>query len=303
MSYSKDSLPPRQGQPTILTDISIVIPTLGRPILRSCLASIAAGDSWPDRVVVVDQSSSDAVAGYLAELEEQGIGTLYLASSQRGRSAGVNRGLERLETRFVAVTDDDCFVNSDWLRRMRQRLSENPEAIVSGRVEAAGDETAVAVVTDRKPAVYRRPRLKFDAMSGGNMGTSREVLDRVGYFDEDPRLRLAEDCDWSYRGLRAGVPILYAPEVCLQHYGWRDSEQRSDQYRAYARSHGGFYGKYLRRGDWFIALRAALHFGRAFRRWLRGVLTRDRERIANGRAYLTGLPLGIIAGLRRKSRD
>lgn len=285
----------------VLEDISVVVPTLGRPLLRTCLASIAAGDSWPARVIVVDQSSSEQVAGYLRELEGRGLRTLYLPSKQIGRSAGVNRGLERVETPFLAITDDDCVVAADWLRQMRSRLKENPETIISGRVEPAGEETVVAVVTNLEPAIHRRPGLKFDPMSGGNMGTSRRVVDRVGYFDEDPRLRLAEDCDWSYRALRAGVPIAYAPEVCLQHYGWRDAQERSDQYRAYARSHGGFYGKYLRRGDWFIALRAAAHFARALRRWCRGVLRKDREQIAHGRAYLTGLLPGIIIGLRRKS--
>ena len=87
--------------------LSIVIPTLGRPILESCLASIAAGDAWPARVIVIDQSSSEEVAIHLRGLEESGMTTLYLPSSQRGRSAGVNCGLEQVETRFVAITDDD----------------------------------------------------------------------------------------------------------------------------------------------------------------------------------------------------
>jgi GT2 family glycosyltransferase len=302
MTTSADDFGRTGGEkPLVLDDISIVIPTLGRPILRSCLAAIAAGDSWPARVIVVDQSSSDTVAGYLRELEVEGIETLYVPSTERGRSAGVNRGLERVDTPLLAVTDDDCLVSTDWLRQLRARLVANPETIVSGRVEPAGEQTVVAVVTDLEPAIYRRPGLKFDPMSGGNMGTSRAVVERVGRFDEDPRLRLAEDCDWSYRALRAGVPIAYAPEVCLEHYGWREADERTDQYRAYANSHGGFYGKYLRRGDWFIGLRAAVHFGRAFQRLLRGVLSGDREQIARGRAYLTGLPPGILAGLRRKT--
>ena len=68
------------------------------------------------------------------------------------------------------------------------------------------------------------------------MGTSKHVVERVGPFDEDPSVRLAEDCDWSYRALRAGVPIVYAPQVAVLHYGWRGEAERSDQYRAYARS-------------------------------------------------------------------
>jgi GT2 family glycosyltransferase len=283
----------------VLDDISVVIPTLGRPILESALAWIAVGATWPSAVIVVDQGSSREVDGWLRWLHDRGLETVWVPSDRQGRSAGVNVGLERAETHFVAVTDDDCFVEKEWLTRMRERLRRRPRSIVSGRVEGAGDDVGVAVVTDRVEKVQQRPSLRFDRMSGGNMGTSQEVLDLVGPFDEDPRLRHAEDCDWSYRALRAGIPIVYAPEVCILHYGWRDEGERVGQYRAYARSHGGFYGKHLRRGDAFIALRAGGHYLRALRRWARGIVTGDRERRAHGRAYVTGLLPGILAGLRR----
>jgi GT2 family glycosyltransferase len=290
---------PRERRP-VLEDISIVIPTLGRPILESCLAYIADADVWPARLIVVDQSSSAFVAGLLEALESRGMSTVCVASNQRGRSAGVNRGLERVQTTFLAVTDDDCFVECDWLQAMRDRLSAKPMTIVSGRVDAAGDEAVVAIVSGEEATTQDRPRLRFDAMSGGNMGTSRAVIDLVGPFDEDPRIQCAEDCDWSYRALRLGIPISYAPEVRLTHYGWRDAGFREKQYRAYARSHGGFYGKYIRRCDWFIALRAALHLLRVAYKWFLGLISRDRERTLRAKAYLTGLPIGILAGMRKQ---
>jgi GT2 family glycosyltransferase len=114
-----------------------------------------------------------------------------------------------------------------------------------------------------------------------------------------PCLRTAEDAEWAYRALRAGVPIIYAPEVVVRHFGWRDDDKRLVQYRDYARSHGGFYGKYLRQGDWFIALRAVMHHGRALRRWVRGVMTGNQELALYGWSYLTGLLPGIIAGLKQ----
>jgi GT2 family glycosyltransferase len=137
-------------------------------------------------------------------------------------------------------------------------------------------------------------------MSGGNMGTSTAVIQRVGLFDEDASVRTAEDSEWAYRALKAGVPLVYAPDVGVRHFGWRDEQKRNIQYRDYARSHGGFYGKYLRQGDWFIALRVFAHHFRALRRWVRGIVTNDQEMALYGRAYLTGMLPGIMAGLRRK---
>ncbi len=132
------------------------------------------------------------------------------------------------------------------------------------------------------------------------MGVSLGVIEGVGLFDEDPRVQFAEDGELAYRALRAGVPILYFPDLVVFHHGWRSLEKRMSQYRSYARSHGGFYGKYLRRGDGLIAARALLHHLLALRWWIRGAVTEDRELRAFGRAYLTGLLPGMVAGLRRE---
>ncbi|MFO7964788.1 MAG: glycosyltransferase [Desulfobacterales bacterium] len=282
----------------ILEDITIVIPTLGRPILENCLYWIASGSAWPGGLVVVDQGSNPQARGWVETLKEFGIDALYLPSGQRGRASGINRGLTNVKTRFAAITDDDCFVAAEWIEIMAKLSAENSGAILTGRIEAAGEGVPVAV-TSQVPAAYRYPRLTFDSMSGGNMGTSMSVFDKVGPFDESSFVRTAEDAEWAYRALRAGVPIIYAPELVVRHFGWRDDHKRLTQIRDYARSHGGFYGKYLRKGDAFIAVRAMVHHGRALRWWLRGMMTKNRPMAFYGWAYLTGLLPGIIAGMRK----
>ena len=285
----------------ILDDITVVIPTLGRPILEECLYWMIMGSAWPAQIIVVDQSSSSKVASWLQRLRSFGIVTLHVPSSQRGKAAALNRGIERTTTHFLAITDDDCFVEYDWLKTMMQYLCENPHAIITGSAKSEGAQEVVAVVTSCKPTISYRPRLKFDLFCGSNMGAERSIIEKVGQFDEDACIIAAEDCEWSYRALRSGVPIIFRPEVVVRHFGWRDTYDRSTRYRAYARSHGGFYGKYLSRGDWFIALRMFIHWLRALKRWLRGLATGNQELATIGRAYLTELPSGVIAGIRSRS--
>ena len=285
----------------LLNDISVVIPTLGRPILEQCLYWILMGSTWPGCLIVVEQGSNEDVGNWLMRVEEFGIHVKHILSTQRGRSAGINRGLEQVTTSFVAVTDDDCFVEEGWLRNMATKLQQHPQAVITGRVEAAGEDMVV-VVTSLTPSVQNRPRLKFDSMSGGNMGASLDIFRKVGLFEEDPIMATAEDAEWAYRALRMGISIRYEPEVVLAHFGWRDTEKRVEQYRDYALSHGGFYGKYLRRGDLFILVRAAGHFFRAFRRWVRGTFIGDTELALLGWAYCTNLLPGIMAGLHSKMR-
>jgi glycosyltransferase involved in cell wall biosynthesis len=285
----------------LLNDISLVIPTLGRPILEQCLYWILMGSAWPACLIVVEQGSSTDVAGWLESVRYLGIPVKHILSTQRGRSAGINRGLQETRTRFVAITDDDCFVEQDWLSNMATKLQQHPHAVITGRVEAAGQDVAV-VVTSLTPSVQNRPRLTFDSMSGGNMGASLDTFRKVGLFEEDQVMATAEDAEWAYRALRKGISIRYEPDVFLAHFGWRDAGGRVEQYRHYALSHGGFYGKYLRRGDLFILVRAVVHFGRALRRWIRGTVAGNLEMARLGRAYCIDLLPGIQAGMRSRMR-
>jgi GT2 family glycosyltransferase len=279
------------------SDVTVVIPTLGRPILRQALDAIAAGNRLPSAVIVVDQGCSPDIDEMLREFQARGLDARWIPSAERGRARGVNRGLDAASTPFVAITDDDCLVHPDWIERLETMLHEHPGSIVTGRVDA-GDETVLSAVTSTVPIVQVRPSLRFDRLSGGNMALSKEIVSRIGGLDEDPCLRTAEDAEYAYRALRAGIPIRYAPDVAVTHLGWRDEASRGDQYDDNARSHGGFYGKYLRRGDAFIALRAALHWGRAVRRWAFAVARRDHERALSTRAYVLGLFPGVLAGWR-----
>jgi len=299
----KDLKPPIEPKP-LLADISIVIPTLGRPILESCLRWLADGSHWPGRVIIVDQGRSSLVADWLDQLQEAGLGTLYIPSTQTGRSAGINRGLEQVQTRFVAITDDDCFVTEDWLHKMTKRMRKEPGTIVTGRVDQAGnEEVAFSVVIGRELMRYKRPQLKVHPFIGGNAGLAMDIVRRIGLFDEHPCLQAAEDSDYGYRALRLGIPIVYDPNIVLLHYHWRDAAQRAARYADYARSQGGFYGTHLRWGNWIIWQQAARDLTRGPARWLRGRLHGDQDMIDRGRADTLYLLPGIMAGLSRKNTD
>jgi GT2 family glycosyltransferase len=285
----------------LLIDISVLIPTVGRVILESCLRWLADGSHWPGQVIIVDQVRNPAVASWLEQLHAAGMGTLYIPSIQTGRSAGINRGLEQVQTRFVAITDDDCFVTEGWLHKMTEHLRKEPDAIVTGRVDQAGDEAvAFSVVTSCEPKRYERPQLKVHPFIGGNAGLAMDIVRRVGLFDEHPCLQAAEDSDYGYRALRLGIPIVYDPDIVLLHYHWRDAAQRAARYADYARSQGGFYGTHLRWSNWIIWQQAARDLVRGPVRWLRGYLHGDQDMIDRGRADTLGLMPGIISGVRRK---
>jgi GT2 family glycosyltransferase len=287
------------GSDRTAMDITVVIPTVGRPLLRDCLRSIADAEVRPAEVIVVDQSSSDEVAAWVGELCAAGLPARHVRSAETGIANATNRGLELARTLFVAVTHDDCRVSPTWLVPLLARLRGGAVAIVTGRVEPAGDGAVPTVRLAPDPTVCTRPRIDGDDLFPPNMAFPRSVLGRVGYLDEHASLRLAgEDNDWAYRALRAGVPIVYEPSSVVAHVAWQPASALPAIYRRYALGQGAFYGKHLRRGDLFIARRAARDLLRALWLLLRALPSRNQELRAMAYGEITGLPPGLLAGLR-----
>lgn len=289
-------------RPVIDADITLVIPTLGRSLLRGTLESVRAGSAWPARVIVVDQGRKPEICVFAREMVQQGLEVDYVPSAKTGRSAGLNTGIERVTTRFIAITDDDCPVAPNWIACMGERLRRHDGSIVTGRAIAGEGDVQLSVVTSEVESIQRRPALRFDRLTGANLGMPVDIVRRIGPFTEDASMCTAEDTEFAYRALRHGVPIVYAPELVVVHLGWRDKDRRNEQYRSYAHSHAAFLGWYLRRGDLFIAVRTAVHLSRALRRWLHAALRGEAEMARNGRAYVTGLWPGLVDGWRASGR-
>lgn len=286
------------SQRPIARDVTVIVPTMGGPVLQGCVESIAAGTVWPAHLVLIDQSDGSA-SPWAQAMRDQGLDVSHIVSKQIGISAATNRGLEHVRTSYVAITHDDCRVRKDWLERLAARLADVGDAIVTGRVEPEGDGIVLTVKTADEPATYTAPLLNGDVLFPPNMGFAVRLLNRIGWFDEHPSLATAgEDNEWAHRALRAGVAIVYEPTITVGHLARHSPEDLPGLYRRYSRGQGAFYGTWLRRRDPFIACRVARDLLRAPWLLLRGVVTRNPELIAMGRGEVTGLLPGILAGLR-----
>jgi GT2 family glycosyltransferase len=283
----------------VADDVTVIVPTMGGPVLQGCLESIVSGTVWPARLVVIDQGGGNATADWAAAVSKQGMGVLLVPANPAGISAATNRGLQHVRTRYAAITHDDCRVRFDWLERLAARLSETGDAILTGRVEPEGEGIVLTVKTADRPAIYTSPLLDGDVLFPPNMGFAVRLLDRIGWLDEHPSLATAgEDNEWAHRALRANVKIVYDPTVVVSHLARHRPEDLPVLYRRYARGQGAFYGTWLRRGDRFIALRAARDLIRAPWLLVRGIVTRNSALISMGRGEVAGLLPGIVAGLR-----
>ena len=198
-----------------------------------CIRSLLAGSAKPDRVVVVDNASSDGSAG-LIERAFPGV-ELIRNGENAGFTGANNIGIGRLLSSgcdYVWVLNNDTTVHEDCLRTLKGHMEAHSEvSACSGKI--LYDEPARMIWY--AGATYNpwtmRPRhrgggeednARYDAvenvpfLSGCCMFVRREAFERVGLFD-DHFFAYGEDSDWCLRASREHMRLHYVPQAVIRH--------------------------------------------------------------------------------------
>jgi GT2 family glycosyltransferase len=235
---------------------------------------------------------------------------LYVAQEQKGLGASQNIGVANARHALLAITDDDCVVDVDWLKQIHQLLSaDGGPDVVAGRVlplPPHGERTqAVSSRTSERARDFQRRDMPWNVGSGNNFSFRRELYLRIGGCDErlgpGSPAQGGVDMDLFYRMLRSGARVRYDPAVLVHHE--RDTpEGRRKRRSMYGRGMGACCGLRLREGDWgalvllarWVLLRLRLMAGSLIRGRWSGV----REEAA----MLAGTVGGVAHGLRAGAR-
>jgi N-acetylglucosaminyl-diphospho-decaprenol L-rhamnosyltransferase len=179
-----------------------------------------------DRIVVVDNSSSDETPELAGEL-----GAVVLRRNNRGFAAAVNVGAAATHgTIFALLNPDVAFTSADVARSLARHL-ESPAVgmaapaleLPSGVLQDSAREVPSPVDLYRRRFRHQRP----DQVSSERpvavawvvaacLVISREAFEAVRGFDERYFLYF-EDVDFAVRLRRAGYAVVYDPTVRVQH--------------------------------------------------------------------------------------
>ena len=198
--------------------LSVVVVThRGGPLLARCLSALEIGPD--DELFVV-------VSAVSCEVPE-GTPTIALGENV-GFAKAANRGMERTTGDAVVVLNDDTVPGQGFLDALRVASARpavvQPRILLadgSGRLDNAGhglffDGFNWARGREDQDGGAYDDAVSVGAVSGAAMCLHREVLDRVGLFDEDLEA-FGEDVDLCLRARRAGFPLVYAPDARIQH--------------------------------------------------------------------------------------
>jgi len=283
--------------------ISVLIATADRPaLLAGCLESLSLSRFAGVEVLVLDQSRSERTLprGY-----ESDSVVRHLHCPRRGKSAALNLGVKEARAPWLAFTDDDCRVASDWLEVIDRTAGEaGTRCALTGRVVAGVPEGEAVIAPslrdNARETIYESPGFR-DVLFGNNMAIPAELLRRAGCFDEGlgpgTTAPAAEDNDLGYRLLRAGVPIRYLPAMVVTHRSWRPGPEQVSLYRGYGIGQGAFYAKHVRRGDLHMAARLARNIWDAGRDLSGAFLLGRRQDVRATRAFAGGLVGGFVRAM------
>jgi glycosyltransferase involved in cell wall biosynthesis len=282
--------------------VSVVVPTRNRPEhAAACATSILATTGFLE-LIVIDQSDDRATEEALSKIRDSRL--LYVRTATRGVSSGRNHGIELSAGEIVAFTDDDCRVSKDWISTIAGIFASDPEVVmVCGSVSVPAEMLVVGWAENFSPQ-RREWQGCFPPFGqwgiSANLSLRRSLLKQVGQFDPflgaGAPLRSGGEPDLLFRVLRAGLKVVNAPEVVVEHVGMRSLGHETEHLiEGYGVGTGAAFFKHVRLGD-VSALRVYLRFfaanvGRLFTRFV------SRKRPLGGR-FLWGFLVGTIASLR-----
>lgn len=215
--------------------LSFIICTYNRDkYIYQCLCHLAANaqsNEW--EIILVNNNSTDNTAAecqrFVADCSPSNY--RYFIETQQGLSFARNRGIKEATGDWFVFLDDDAMVKPNYVACLIDSLHNNPTAGAFGGPIAPFFEGQTppwmnrwsmsfvsAIDLGSRTRVF--PNGKYPI--GANMGISRRAIEKVGLFNttlgrSKGNLLGGEEKDIFLRIQTAGIPILYFPNIGVQH--------------------------------------------------------------------------------------
>jgi hypothetical protein len=251
-------------KPYILSDnrdvyrphLSVIICTRNRAkSLQKCLKAINAESlkSVSGELIIVDNGSDDETVKVAEKfINEVDIDSIVLSEPRAGLSRARNTGLKYSRGDTIIFTDDDCYLDDDYINIANEIFENKPFSYCGGRILLYDKTDAKYGIMEQDNFELIPPNsfLPPGKFQGANLIIKREVYEKIGGFDQ--RLGAGtpfrcEDIDYVARASNAGFIGAHVPELIVYHHHRRKDGpeiQAIKKDNAYAR--GAFYMKFIK---------------------------------------------------------
>lgn len=274
------------------SSLTVLICTRNRPeTLERCLQALRSiQENHSFAILVVDNAPPDERT---AELVQRWPQVRYVVEPRPGLDFARNRAWQEAESQWVAYLDDDAMVDIGWFAGLEVVWSQFPEAgAITGPILALELSTEAQILFEKRGGFRRgfaqrryRDRLPGNSLypagaglfgTGANMAFRRDILDRLGGFDEaldtGRPLPGGGDLDIFFRVIDAGIILVHEPRFCVWHEHRKTLTELQHQYYTWGLGLMAYVGKFLRRESPHRPL-----FRQLVRWWFRDQLRQIKE--------------------------
>jgi len=205
----------------------IVVNYNGKRFLKDCISSICSQTYKDLEIIFVDNGSTDGSVEFVKTSFPEVI--LVELEKNLGFAGGNNRGLLRCSGDYVALVNNDVVLDDHWLEYALEALcSSRSVGMVSTRIfvkgtgviDSIGDRFTTAFTGTKvgegcRGSLFEK-EIKVDGVCAAAALYRREMIDEVGFFDEDLFLNY-EDTDLNFRAWLRGWKCRYAGKAVAHH--------------------------------------------------------------------------------------
>ncbi|HSU94353.1 MAG TPA: glycosyltransferase [Gemmatimonadaceae bacterium] len=212
------------------------------------LGRMRARAAW--ELVIVDNGSTDDTPVRLEALAGSLEAPVTIVCEPRpGLGRARNVGVAAARGALLAFTDDDCYPAVDYIDSVAHAFADRERGFIGGRILLYDAQDHPVTIRVDSTAIPIPPCsvVPTGLVQGANMAFRREVLERIGGFDDalGPGTPFCnDDVDAVARASAAGFAGSFVPEpVVHHHHGRRDPAEISALWRSYDHGRGAYYAK------------------------------------------------------------
>jgi len=231
--------------PSVPVSIIIVNWNSGKH-LHECLNRLAQQSVRPERILVVDNASSDNSASGIIARDNLSVINMDI---NLGFAEGNNQALAMCTSEFVALLNPDAFPASNWLEKLLAMVAMYPKVAAFGScqlcanapelIDGTGDIYHISGLVWREG--YGQPAATLGVTPPDIFSPCaaaalyrREALLEIGGFDKD-YFCYVEDVDLGFRLRLLGYKAMQVPDAVVKHVG---SVTTGGQHSDFAVYHG-----------------------------------------------------------------
>jgi len=195
--------------------LSIIIPTHNsESIIKRCLDSLTSQSIPREQfeIIVVDDGSKDRTVDIVKECGADKIIETEPCFQGKARNIGANNA----KGEILAFIDSDCAAKNNWVETIQREIKNIKSMggpVMNGNVHSLVAWAEYLMEFCGWDEYRKRSVVSF--VPGCNQVCSKEAFFRVGGFSEN---RLSEDVLFGYSLEKAGIELLFVPELQVLHF-------------------------------------------------------------------------------------